>query len=230
MKKFAHIVNLSIFPETSELHSAQPVTIKTMEIARDFASGTVEVALLSAQYSEEYEIVPENFMKTRDLDRSVLDVGTFQVPRKLPIIKDILDRAYETVEADYIIYSNVDIGLLPSFYVSIDKLIDLGFDSLVVNRRTISKSRTRVEDIPLMYAEVGRPHMGYDCFVFKREAYKKFFLDLTCIGTGFVGKTLLINQILTSNNFKVFGDQHITFHLGNDKLWIAGYCKRLQSP
>jgi hypothetical protein len=225
MKKIAHIVNLSIFPETSELHSAQTVTIKTMEIARDFGLGTVDVALLSAQYSEEHRVVPESFIKTRDLDRSVLDVGTFQVPRKLPIIKDILDRAYETVEADYIIYSNVDIGLLPNFYVSIDKLIDSGFDSLVVNRRTISKSHTRVEDIPLMFAEAGHPHMGYDCFIFKREAYKNFALGFICVGAPHIGKAMIVNQILNSNKFNVFRDQHLTFHIGNDKTWISGSLK-----
>ena len=220
MKKFSHIVNLVDFPTKSDLYTAQQVTIETMRIARGFSADTVDVTLLSAQYPEDRKVVPEYFIATRDLDQSVLDVADFNVRRKLPLVKDILDRAYETAP-DYIIFTNVDIGLLPNFYTSVSNLIDSGFDSFIINRRTISKVHTRVEDIPRMYTEVGQPHMGYDCFVFKRDAYKNFILGLTCVGAAHIGKAVLVNQLLNSNKFNVFRDLHVTFHIGNDKTWTS---------
>jgi hypothetical protein len=221
MKKITHIVNLGIFLETSDLHYAQPVTIETMRIARDFAATTVNVNLFSAQYPEDREAIPNYITPTRDLDRSVSDVGNFKIKRKLPLVKDILDRAYETVEADYIIFTNVDIALLPNFYTSVNGIIDSGFDAFVINRRTISKTHINTQDIPLMFAEAGRPHMGYDCFIFKREAYKNFILGTICVGAPHIGKAIIINQLLNSNKFKVFHDLHVTFHIGNDKTWIS---------
>jgi hypothetical protein len=100
-------------------------------------------------------------------------------------------------------------------------MIGCGFDSFIINRRSISKAHTTIEDIPLMFAEVGQSHMGYDCFVFKREDYERFNLGLTCVGAPYVGQVLLINQALTSHGFQVFHDQHVTFHLGNDRVWSS---------
>jgi len=221
-RKFAHIVNIAAFPENSDLRFAQSITLETMQIARDFAAATINTSLLSAQYPEDRDAVPDQITATRDLDRSVLDIGNFRVKRKLPFIKDILERAYETVESDYIIFTNVDIGLLPNFYTSVASLIEAGFDSFVINRRTISQAHRKAEDIPLMFAEVGQSHMGYDCFIFKREAYKNFTLGLICVGAPYIGKAIMVNQILNSNSFMVFRDQHLTFHIGNDKKWTSG--------
>ena len=221
MKKIAHIINLGIFPESSDLYYAQPVTVETMRIAKEFAARDIEVHLLSAQYCEDRVAIPDYFLATPDLERSVLDVGNFKIKRKLPLVKDILDRASEAVESDYIIFTNVDIALLPNFYTSVSSLIDSGLDSFIINRRTISKTYLSVNDIPLMFAEVGRPHMGYDCFIFKRAACKDFVLGSICVGAPYIGKTILVNQILNSNRFRVLYDQHLTFHIGNDKIWTS---------
>ena len=56
--------------------------------------------------------VPAFFGCRRHLERSVLDVVTFSIPRKLPLITDIVDRATAAPNADYIIYSNVDIAVV----------------------------------------------------------------------------------------------------------------------
>lgn len=221
MRRFAHVVNLAVFPEGSELHAAQPVTLETMRLARDFAMGSVEVTLLSAQFSEDRSAVPAFFAATRDLDRSVLDVGEFKVQRRLPLAKDILDRAYEADESDFIIYTNVDICLMPGFYSTVDRMIDSGLDAFVINRRSIPADRKALADIPLMWAEVGRPHMGFDCFVFRREAYRNFDLGVSCFGAPHIGKILLANQVLNARAFRVFLDSHLTFHLGNEKRWAS---------
>ena len=190
-----------------------------MRVARQFAVDKVEVTLVTAQFPEDRSMVPEDFIATEDLDRSVLDEGAFQRPRQLPLLADILHRLYESVKADYLIYTNVDIGLLPSFYVVVDQIIEEGYDAFVINRRTISDAFTRVEDLPLMYGQVGLKHPGHDCFVFKREAYEKYCLGKVCIGMAWVAKALLVNMAYHALRFQVFEDEHLTFHIGDPRPW-----------
>jgi hypothetical protein len=57
--------------KSSDLFAAQPITFETMRIARQFASGQVEVSLFTAQFVEDRSIVPEGFEATADLDRSI---------------------------------------------------------------------------------------------------------------------------------------------------------------
>jgi hypothetical protein len=220
MLSFAHIVNPVIVPESSDLFLAQPVTFETMRRARATAGNVAEVALLSAQFPEDRPLVPGDFVATPDLERSALDLGEFKSPRKLPLIKDILDRLYEhTPHADVLIYTNVDIALMPHFYTAVERYIAQGLDAIVINRRTISSKHQGIHDIPLMYAQVGKPHSGYDCFVFRRDLYPQFELGDLFIGAPHVGKTLRINLICNSDSFKRFKNLHLTFHLGNDQVW-----------
>lgn len=219
MRKIAHIINPVIVSESSDLFVAQPITFETMKTAREFAWGQVEVTLFSAQYLQDRPLVPEGFHLTPDLERSILDVGTFQKKRKLPLIKDILDRLYEATDADYLIYTNVDIALMPYFYVIVDKLIDQGYDAFTINRRTISNTYQRLEDITLMYAQAGEPHPGHDCFVFRRGVYPSYYLASVCIGSGWVGAVLMLNLMSHATKFKSFENLHLTFHLGDDRTW-----------
>lgn len=221
MRKIAHIINPVKAAKTSDLFVAQPVTFETMRAAREFARGKVAVELYTAQYPEDRPFVPEGFTPTRDLDRSVMDLGSFREKRKLPLIKDILDRLYEAVDAEYMIYTNVDIALMPHFYLAVDKFIDEGHDAFVINRRTISGRRKLVKDIPLMYAELGKPHPGHDCFVFRRDAYGKFKLGLPCVGVSLVGRVLIMNLFCHSKRFREFSGEHLTFHIGDDRSWMS---------
>jgi len=220
-KRIAHIINPVKVGKNSDLYAAQPITFATMKTARDFAREKVDVQLYTAQYPEDRSFVPEGFEPTPDLDRSVMDVGSFEEKRKLPLIKDILDRLYEATEADYMIYTNVDIALMPHFYLAVDEIIDEGRDGFVINRRTITDVRKSVEEIPLMYASIGKPHPGHDCFVFRRDAYESFKLGASCVGVSLVGRVLLFNLVCHSKQFAEF-NEHLTFHIGDDRAWDSG--------
>ena len=215
----AHIINPVIVNNSSDLFIAQPITFETMRAAKEFAKNEVDVSLFSAQYAEDYPIIPDFFSKTVDLDRSILDMGSFNKQRKLPLIKDILDRLYAASDADYLIYTNVDIALQPHFYVAVKKIIEFGYDAFIINRRTISKKYTKIDQIPFMYAAVGDGHPGYDCFVFKRNLYDKFYLGNACIGADWIGKIITANLVCFSNKFNPFKDLHLTFHIGDDQAW-----------
>jgi hypothetical protein len=217
--RLAHIINPVAAGPGSDLYIAQPVTFASMHIASRFSPSLYEVQLLTAQYPEDHAIIPEFFTRTSDMTRSVLDYGTFSRPRKLPLIRDILDRLSTASDADYLIYTNVDIALMPGFYAAVCKLIESGLDAFVINRRTISKQYRSPAELPLMYAEIGASHLGFDCFVFKREQYAHYDLGNTCIGAGGIGMMLTANLICFSQRFLEVGNAHLTFHIGNDESW-----------
>jgi hypothetical protein len=218
--KIAHIINPVQVQPTSDLFIAQPITFETMRVAKTMAQEKVEVFLVAAFYPEDEAFIPDLFLKTPVLERSVLDIKSFQNSRKLPLIQDICDRLYTAApDADYLIYTNVDIALMPHFYLTVAYMIEQGYDALVINRRNIPKIYTQIQDLPLMYSEIGKPQGGHDCFIFRRSVYPNYDLGTACIGAAKVGKVILLNLIYHAANFIEHNDLHLTFHLGNDRFW-----------
>lgn len=187
-----------------------------MRRARDFAEGTVSVELVSQQYVEDEGVAPSFFKKMPNLTRSISDIYTFKYPRKLPLIADLLN---VTTKSDYIIYTNVDIAVMPHFYCAIAKYIEMGYDAIAINRRTINAKYKSLNDLSLMYEEVGKPHEGIDCFVLPKNALEKYNFFDAFIGSGPVGLCFVANMIIESSNFLWLEDKHLTFHLGDDKAW-----------
>jgi hypothetical protein len=198
---------------------AQPITFETMKRARDFVKDEIEVKLFSAQYSEDRSLVPDYMIVTKDLERSVRDISKRTGVKKLPFIKDILDRLYESSDADYLIYTNVDIALAPNFYLAVSNFINKGYDAFSINRRNIPNHFQTIEDIPKMYQEKGLPSPGHDCFVFQRDLYQQFELGEVFIGALGIGAVVSSNMIRFAKRFTCFRDEYLTFHIGNDGDW-----------
>lgn len=214
MRKIAHIINPFNVSPTSDLYTAQPITFASMLKAKEIARDTVEVELLSAQYPEDRNMVIEGFRATRDLDRSVLDLGTFEKQMKLPLIGDIVQRLHDESDAEYLIYTNVDIGVYPNFYTEVNRFIDEGLDAFIINRRRLPAYFTNVEQLEEIYLEKGKKHPGFDCFVFHRHLFKDFQLAEVCIGVPFIGITFAQNIFALAKNYRLFEDEILTFHIG----------------
>ena len=92
--KIAHIINPVDVLESSDLFVAQPVTFETMRRAKTAAKeeNDLSIELYFTCYEEDLSVAPDGFTNAGLLEKSVLDYGTFSKKRKLPIIKDILDR------------------------------------------------------------------------------------------------------------------------------------------
>ena len=62
-------------------------------------------------------------------------------PRQpLPRLGDIVAGLYNASSAEYFVYTNVDIGLSPAFYLRVKDTIESGYDALIVNRRDLPKT------------------------------------------------------------------------------------------
>ncbi|MCB0510836.1 MAG: hypothetical protein KDC82_08730 [Bacteroidetes bacterium] len=218
MLHLAHIVNPVKVKESSDLFYAQDITFASMLKAKEEAISSVQVSLFTCQYEEDEEILPKHFINLGNLERSVLDKNPMLRQRKLPLIADILHLLAENSDAEYLIYTNVDIGLMPYFYNYVADKIKEGHDALVINRRRLQAQYTKVEELPFIYADLGASHPGFDCFVFKRSLFERFVLGDICVGISFIGVALAHNIFSLAEKPLFVPDAHLTFHIGTEVL------------
>jgi len=50
------------------------------------------------------------------------------------------------------------LALLPTFYISVKKIIENGYDGFLINRRTLSKSYNSISQLTSIYADIGEIH------------------------------------------------------------------------
>ncbi len=218
MPTIAHLVNPFKVPAGANFGFVQEVTFASMLAAREFAGGKVQVELLAVGYEEDEPAMPAGFRRCSPLQRSVLDTGSFNKKRKLPLIAELLDKLAGNSTAEYLIYTNADIALMPQFYTAVNAFLENGHDALLINRRGIASTYNSVQQLPLMYSDYGKPHPGFDCFVFKRELAGKLLLGNICIGIPFLEVSLVHNLIAHAQNLKLIDDLHLTFHLGTEVM------------
>ena len=191
-----------------------------MIAARNEASGSVPVELLTTQFEEDAEFVPEGFRATPNLTRSIQDLGEFESDRKLPLLRDILGRLHANSDAPWLIYTNVDIALQKDFYLRVAELSERS-DAFAINRRTIDASFTSPDQLHEMYQDSGKPHAGFDCFVLRRDLVPKLLLDDVVIGMPTLGRALLVNLRVHGDRFSIYRRQQLTFHIGDPRTNTA---------
>lgn len=219
MTRIAHIINPVKVKEISDLFIAQPITFQSMLTAKKNAKNPENITLFTTQYEEDREIIPLEFEILPNLKQSVLDVNTSLTKRKLPLIKDILNCLHEASDADFFIYTNADIGLIPNFYNEVLKIIEnKNCDAIIINRRRLRAIYTSTDQLEAIYKDKGKSHPGFDCFVFKRELFEKFILDEICVGIPFLGVSLAYNIFSFAEKPVYVFDKHLTFHIGLDVL------------
>lgn len=185
-----------------------------MKLAKEKAKEVVEVDLMATCFEEDASLVPDFIRKTSSLKNSVLDYFNPAKKIKLPLIREILEKAINESDAEFIIYSNVDIGLYPDFYLKVNALLNEGHDALIINRRRIEPLYTKVEDLEKIFAQKGKSHPGFDCFVFHRSLFDKIELGNICIGVPFVEISFSQNLFHLAKKFKLVTTYDYTFHIG----------------
>jgi hypothetical protein len=209
-----HIINPFQPPQSSDLHFAQQVTFETIRRSKKAAYGIVDVAVCCVTYPEDLSVIPNDFTALPYLQLSVLDKGSFKTPRKLPLIAEILNVAFQHVEADFYIYSNIDISLYPDFYVKLHTYLNQGYDALLINRRRIKPLYHSLHDLDLILQQPGKSHPGFDCFVFHRSLYSKLYLADICIGVPFFEISFSQNLFAYAKNLYWLRSIDHTFHIG----------------
>ena len=198
-----HIVNPFNAPKDRDIYWQQPITFKTMKVAKKFAKG-ISIKHVAVVYPEDENMVPDFFDECFFLKRST--IGKFRIERKLPYLKDIIEKAY-SLDAKYIIYTNVDIGLTENFYNFVWEKIKNGTDGMSITRMNV-QTETILK---------GADHPGHDCFVFKNGM--EILWGDVCIGVPFVCQPVIFSMMKFSKNFEIIRGSGTTFHVGNDMIW-----------
>jgi len=213
---FAHIVNPFFASEESRQRYEQNITFETMRRSRDEKTTPGDVRLVTAQFEEDHPIIPDYFDRTPDLSRSIRDIDPERFGRKLPFIGEIWQRLIDNSDEEFLIYTNADIALMPSFYDWVTDFATAGNRAFTITRRDIVNYQSK-NGLPDYYASLGAPHGGWDCFVIAREIAEQMVLGDVCIGAQFIGAATVVNCCALANSFEHIGDRHLTFHLGQDK-------------
>lgn len=218
LMKIAHIVNPFKAPSGSEHDLAQQITFDSLARAKSYArqSDDLSVEIYASCFEEDVSCVPEFFDKTMLLNRSVCDINSTCTDKRLPLLKDILEHGFSDESVDFLIYSNIDIAVLPYFYASVHEMVEGGIDAAVINRRRIDESYLTKTTSNLRYADAGLYHSGNDCFIIHKSVFNKMDLGEVCIGIPHVGNTLVYNLLANSKHFGLFGNLHLTQHIGYD--------------
>lgn len=224
--RIAHIINPFNSPEGSEHAIAQPITFESIIQAKSNCT-KAEVELYAAIEKQDTGILPKGF-KPLFLESNLASIATFNNARTLPFIQDILSLLNANSNADFFIYSNIDIGLQPNFYDAVCVYLNNGHDSVVVNRRGISEKFNTIEQLNNIYKEQGKSHPGYDCFIFKRELCEKFIFEKICIGLPRFERVFIFNLIAFSKNPLFIEEEKLTFHIGEAVLKNWGDKHHLQ--
>ncbi|MEB3259833.1 MAG: hypothetical protein VKP63_04305 [Cyanobacteriota bacterium] len=226
-----HLVNVvgidGVHP--SYLHIAQPVTLASMVQARAMALGHVQVDLLAVRHPKEAVRCPPEFLDLPVLQRSCRDVfpqlAHSEDPRELPLLVDLLDALQsQCLDHDLCVYTNVDIGLQPSFYLDIaEKSLNQGLDAFCINKRIKPKMAWGIElterHLPLLHALEGIPGGGTDCFVFKPALLREIQVGNVFLGYPPIGRVLRLQLQARAKRFEWYKGLHLTFHLGDDQIW-----------
>jgi len=216
--RILHIINPVKVSNASDLFFAQPITFESLKNAKKNAKFPESITLATTQFEEDKSIIPEGFLQLSNLQRSILDINSKFKGKKLPLIVDILNKTKEFDVCDYIVYTNMDIGVLPQFYDVLHSYISQGHDAVVINRRRVSSQFKKIEDLPLIYSQLGDSHPGFDCFLFKKELLDKFIFEDICIGIPFLEVSFLHNLFSVAQNPIFVPDIHLTFHLGMEVM------------
>lgn len=217
MTHFAHIINPVDAEIGSDFYQCQQVSFDSILAAKAFTKkATIQLGI--TQFELDKVVVPPAFQKLSNLTQSILDLNTSYSGKKLPLIAEIFSKFKEIPEADFYIYTNADIALMPYFYDSIFEHLSKGADAIVINRRRISKTYLRQPSINQMYSDLGRSHPGFDCFVFSKELLADFVLGNICVGIPFLEVTIIHNLVSFAKNPLFILDAHLTFHLGMEVM------------
>ena len=226
--KIAHIINPVKVEKghPAYLDIAQPITFESMRKAKSYAARRgLHVDLFSVQFNDaDASIVPDDFTILPHLEKSIQDFHDFKVKfNPLPRVHDIIQALYQNSEAQYFIYTNVDIGLHRDFYVKMLDLIKEGYDAICVNRRDVPKKVDgkvlTEEDLELIYQLEGERHPGWDTFVFNREIVPLMKFRNVFVGFMPVGKVIFNQVKINARKLKWIEDgvkNKLTFHLGTD--------------
>ena len=220
--RLAHIVSPVDRPTSEELGFAQSISFEAQQEALKLAPSHIELTYIALHYRREAIELPSFYHHRFFLSRSINDICPSSRPKYLPLIAEIMALAAQ-VDADYYIYSNIDIILQPYFYAFLSNYLSLKqtydgsdnkYEALIVNRRRIPYLRMSYRKLSAYSTRWGATHPGFDCFLLSKRLLHRLFLGSICVGVPFIGVAMAYNVFAYAQRWKLFEYENLSFHLG----------------
>ncbi|NCG22612.1 MAG: hypothetical protein GWP47_00550, partial [Actinobacteria bacterium] len=158
--RIRHVISTVGDSAPKELVEAQQLTLRSIRTALHCVEEGIDVEVRAVHFPD--ELLDCNWVTDCPvLNRSVLDVGEFEVQRRLPLLFDVLAALGDSSEYDVAVYTNVDITLQPLFYELIAEIHDKGHDATTITRRTVHPGFQGASLAGLSTAN-SSPHPGHD--------------------------------------------------------------------
>jgi len=221
-----NIVHVSSFYKVENCDSrfcpydqAQAIALASMLRARE-ESKKANVTLAASVFPEDREILPKDFVRLRDLSRSITtEYPLLNFSKNLPFVNDIFDnlRSSQNYDSfDYVVYTNADIIVRKNFYDIVAVEIENGYDGFIINRQTVSNRKSgkgdeheentlfTAQDLDSIYKLEGKQHPGSDCFVMKRDIFEQIYMGNIFLGYPPIGNILSVQVESLAKRFKQF--------------------------
>jgi hypothetical protein len=212
--KVLHLINPYAVKDANE-HSLMQLTLQSIEEAISFSSSALEIQVLAITDEKEELELPASFIQRAVKLKTIGVVNTRLKELQYPLIQDLISEALKE-PFDYLIFTNMDIILMPHFYRFVAGSIPVN-DAIVINRRRIAK-RQPLPSLAELQAELGWSHPGFDCFILKRSLLARFDFKEICVGIPFLESAFTHQIAAFASSPRFVLDAHLTLHIGLEVL------------
>ena len=214
---FTHIINPFSCADGTKNRKIQEITLQSIREASQLAAEEHRPELWATCLSIESLPDLNGFHLAPALTQCVHQETGMETAPALPYIDDILRKGLTCGEAPYLIYTNMDIILQPHFYRCVAKWLEESPDAVVINRRRIPEYFLE-EPLEKIWAQAGKPHPGFDCFILKKDLIRHFILDKICVGIPFVEVSLMHNIFAFAKTYRLETSLNLTLHIGEEVM------------
>lgn len=212
--KILHLINPYTVRD-DHAKALMELTFESLAIALQNCPDELDIRILGVTDKREAIDLPNFIQQQPSALQTLKDIYPGQISLAFPLMQDLLNVALSQ-EFDYLIYSNMDIILQPSFYRYLATQLP-EHDALVINRRRLA-DRKPLAELAQLQSELGWSHPGFDCFVLERTLVDQFDFGQICIGIPFIESAFTHQIAAFANKPKFVLDAHLTLHVGLEIL------------
>lgn len=150
------------------------------------------------------------------LHRDSLSLSGLPETRRLPFLADVVSAFGDDSAYDFGILTNADIALHPLFYSTVSRLIERDPHSKSITRRSVYPG-VPIDSVDDLSSAPSTSHPGHDCIIFPSRIASRISLGHILLGAQFSDIPLIWSLRLADERFRIHGDLHLTFHLGDDR-------------
>ncbi len=220
--RLTHVFSPAAARAGSNLARAQATSFEAIRRAWLYTQAVrpdIQVDFVTPVHDADRAAVPALASLAPRLARRLENVTSIRPVRGLPLMGDVFQVGAAAARGEFIIYTNVDIAPMPSFYEIVARLLQ-DHPGFAIARRILTSEPMEAGELAQMYAQLGRRSFGLDTFVCPREVALTIDLGHVAVGLPCV-EFAAMGAIDAACGFRaqIYRYLHANFHHGVDRVW-----------